>query len=174
MKGYNIFKLSSLQVPVPSTSQTLNPTPQSVRPLVEDQAIKAPHGRHLSLAFKNKQIEKPSTIYVAQTHREFSNYESSRADPSYGIQRLKKIGATSPTYSSVPKERVRDIKSFLTKVVPSGEEQETEDVSIMKRRSPFVIGDHINEKEGTISKVLEQKKNEKANIPKLNFRRVQL
>jgi len=174
MKGYNIFKLSSLQVSVPSTSQTLNPTPQSARPLVEDQAIKAPHGRHLSLASKNRQIEKPSMVYVAQTHRELRNYESSRGDSSYGIQKLRKIGPTSPTYSSVPKERVRDIKSFLTKVAPSGEEQETEDVSIMKRRSPFIMADHINEKEGTISKVLEQKKSEKVNIPKLTFRRIQL
>ena len=61
MKGYTIFKPSTLQAPVPSNIQTLNPTPQSARPAAEDLAVKAPKPPNVkSLSFKVKQNDRPS------------------------------------------------------------------------------------------------------------------
>jgi len=84
--------------------------------------------------------------------------------------------ATPTSYLSVPKERSRDIKSFLTtRVVP--EEQDTtgpsKEVSELKRQSPLIMTS-LYEKGGTISRVIEQLKNERVPIPKLSIRKIQL
>jgi len=87
--------------------------------------------------------------------------------------------ATPTSYLSVPKERSRDIKSFLTtRVVP--EEQDTtgpiKEVSELKRQSPLIMASSgsLYEKGGTISRVIDQLKNEKVPIPKLSIRKIQL
>ncbi len=86
--------------------------------------------------------------------------------------------ATPTTYLSVPKEKSRDIKSFLTTRVVQ-EEQETlavKEVSDLKRQSPLImtLSGPFYEKGGTISKVIEQLKNEKVPMPKLSIRKIQL
>jgi len=74
MKGYNIFKLSTLQVPLPSNMQTLNPTPQSARLLNEDNSVKVPKAPNVrSLSFKVKN-DRPSSSKIFLLSPRYSSH----------------------------------------------------------------------------------------------------